>query len=140
LNIPFKIISTKLTALGNNILFNKKGCIVNPDYTAGDIKEIEKLTELPVKKMTIAQSETPGAIIVANSTYGIIHNDANEREIEEVSSFLGLEMSNATINFGVPYLKSGFVCNDNGFVVSEKSGGPEIAYIDEFMGYAQKED
>lgn len=140
LKIPFKIISTKLTALGNNIFFNEKGCLVNPEYSEGDIKQLEMITKLPVKVISIADSETPGAVLVANSTHAIIHNDATEEEIANISSFLGVKISNATINFGVPYLKSGFVCNDNGFVVSEKSGGPEIAYIDEFMGYAQKDD
>ena len=139
LKIPFKIISTKLTALGNNIFINNTACIVNPEYSAGDITELKKLTGLPVYATSISDGETPGALIVANSKTGVIHNDATENEIKTISKMIGIKLSNATINFGVSYLKSGLVCNDHGFIVSEKSGGPEIAFIDEFMGYAEKD-
>lgn len=138
LNIPYAFFKTNNTALGNNILFNEHGCLVNPIYSENEQKELKRLIGLEPQVRRIANVETPGSIITFNNELGLLHNDATVEDINAVSDLFNRECTNATINMGVPYIKSGLCCNKNGFVISATSSGPEIAFVDEYLGYTQK--
>ena len=36
---------------------------------------------------------------------------------------------------GVPFIGSGIVCNNHGFIIGDASGGPEIVNADEALGF-----
>lgn len=139
LNISYTIFSTDNTALGNNIIFNEKGCLVHPDYTKEEREQLRELIGIEPHVKRIAGIETPGSVIVFNNEFGLVHNDATDEEIAFVSELFGRECTNATVNLGIPYIRSGLCCNAHGFVISEASSGPEIAFVDEFLGYIRKE-
>ena len=53
LGIKYEVIQTKLTAIGNNILANDNGALINPDFEASAVKQIKEALKVPVKEATI---------------------------------------------------------------------------------------
>jgi translation initiation factor 6 len=135
IGFKYHIIDTELTALGNNMICNKEACIVNPDYTEKDRKQIAKALNLQVKEGKIAELPTVGSLAVLNKNGCAIHRDAEQFEIDFINSFLKIECETATVNMGNPFIKSGVIVNDNGFIIGSGSGGPEITYLDEIFGF-----
>ncbi len=139
LGLPIHVFETGLTCLGNNLVANEHGCIASPEFTAAELKRLEKLLKVPVKKLRIAGLDTPGACLVLNGSKGVIHRDASEEEIATVKEVLGLDsLEPASVGLGSPYVRAGVLANDYGFVVSSQSGGPEIVHIEQSLGYLEK--
>jgi translation initiation factor 6 len=136
LGLPVRVFDTKLTCLGNNLLVNDHGCLAHPEFSDDEIEELTKLLQVPVKRMSIAGIDTPGACVVLNGQRGIIHRDAAEFEIAMVKSTLKLHsLEPASVNLGSPYLKAGIIAGAEGFVIGEQSGGPEIVHVEQSLGY-----
>ena len=138
LKIKYAVIDTKLTALGNNILCNDHGCLANPDMGADSKKLIRQALDVPLKPGMIAGVETVGSVAIHNKHGCIIHRDAKEFEIKFIKDLLKTEIYTGSVNMGNPYLGSGVICNSNGFIVGDTSGGPEVTNIDECLGFLEK--
>lgn len=134
LGINVKVINSKLTALGNLILSNDKGCLVSPDFGADTKKEIRQSLNVPLHPGTIAELNIVGSCAVANKTNCLIHRDASEEEIREIETLLGVACQTGTISMASPFVRAGIIANSKGFVASDASGGPEIANADEALG------
>jgi translation initiation factor 6 len=135
LKISYEVIKSDLTALGNNILCNDNGSIVNHEFTDPAIKQIGKALNVPVKRGKIAGLDTVGSLGVMNQKACLLHTDAMTAEINAVSSLLAIECETGTVNFGNPFIKSGVVCNKNGLIIGSQSGGPEMQYIAQVLKY-----
>ncbi len=137
LGIDYEVVQARLTALGNNLLCNDTGCLANPDFSAEQKKRIRQALGVSLKPGTIADLGTVGSIAVLNSRAGMIHRDVESAELQKVEELLDLRFHPSTINMGSPYLRSGLLCTDHGFVVGDTSGGPEIVNVDEELGYLE---
>jgi len=135
LNIKYYVVQSKLTALGNNILCNDEGCLVNPEYSAETKKRIRQALNVPLKPGTIGESETVGSVGVIANNRGICHRDIAFNEKEYAEDLLKITLEPGTVNFGNPYIRSGLLANKNGFVIGNLSGGPELAFVDESLGF-----
>jgi translation initiation factor 6 len=135
LGIKYKVIKSKITALGNSILANDKGCLVNPNFSADTKKIIRQSLNVPLHPGTIASLDNVGSLAALNKNACLIHPSADDDEMKEIEKLLGIECIQATVNLGTPYLRAGLICNSHGFVVGDQSGGPEIAHIDESLGF-----
>lgn len=135
LEINYKIIKSKVTALGNSIVANNRGCLVSQQFSADTKKLIRQSLDVPLKPGTIAGLETVGSLAVINKHTCLIHQSADDEEMRAVEELLGVECIQATVNLGSPYLRAGLLCNDRGFVIGDQSGGPEIVHIDESLGF-----
>ncbi len=135
LGIKYKIINTNLTALGNNILCNDKGALVNPEFKDKDIKQIKEALDVNVKQGTIAGLDTTGSLAVINDKGCLVHNEIKESEIKIIEKLLEIKISKSTINLGNPYIGSGLAANTKGFIVGKLSGGPELVNIEENLGF-----
>ncbi len=133
LHIPFQLIKTKLTALGNNILCNNKGALVNPDFSAETKKRIRQALDVKLHPGTIAELPTVGSLGVTNKNGTVLHQHAKKFDIAEVEGLLGVPADTATINRGSPYIRSGVIANDHGMAVSDYSWGPELGYVDNIL-------
>lgn len=131
--IPYKIIDTKWTALGNNMLCNNEGCLVNPNFSARNKKLIRQALQVKLKPGRIAELPTVGSLGIANKHGCFLHKDAKQAEIEYLEDLLGVKSETGTINRGSPYVKSGILVNDRGLIVSDLSWGPEIGMADESL-------
>lgn len=134
------VIDTKLTALGNNLLVNDFGCLANPDFSAVTKKRIRQALGVPLKPGTIADLPTVGSLAAFNNRVCLIHPDISDEERAKVESLFNLKTEKGTINMGSPFISSGLLCNSFGFVVGAASGGPEMAWVDEALGFLEKEN
>lgn len=141
LGLPVQLFETKNTCLGNNIVANDHGCLVNPEFSDEEIARLSSLLGVPVKRIEIAGLPTPGACLVLNGKRAVIHRDAAEDEMAMVKATLGLaHVEPASVNLGSPYVHAGIIANRHGFIISDQSGGPEIVHIDQSLGYMGDQD
>lgn len=138
LKIKYEVIKCRATALGNNIACNDSGCLVNPDFSADQKKRIRQALGVALKPGTIAGLGTTGSLAAMNSTACMVHRDITRAETKVLQGLLGLECVPSTVNMGSPYIRSGLLCNDNGFVIGDASGGPEVVNIDTELGFLEK--
>jgi len=133
LKIAYKVIPSKLTALGNNVLCNNTGALVHTEFSADVKKIIRQALDVSLHPGTIAGIPTTGSLATGNSETMVIHRDASDADRKEVETLLGISCDTATINRGSPYLRSGIICNDHGMVISDQSWGPEVGFVDEVL-------
>ncbi len=137
--IQYKIIQTNLTALGNNILCNDRGALVNREYSADTKKIIRQALNVTLHPGEIETTTVPGSCSVHNNHGAIIHAFATQEQIREVEALLCLPCTKATVNFGSPYVRSGILTNSYGMVIGDASTGIEIENIYEALGFMKKE-
>lgn len=135
LKIKYKVIETDLTALGNNILVNNHGAIINPSFTDEEKGFIKNAFRVPVDKEHLSGLNTIGSFAVANSTGCLVTNDALKPEMRKIKKILKTPMAPSTINLGNPYIKSGIIANDYGFIVGDLSTGYEINEAEIIFGF-----
>ncbi|RME53718.1 translation initiation factor IF-6 [Candidatus Woesearchaeota archaeon] len=139
-NIPFTVIESHLTCLGNTIVANDKGAIISPEFPEETQRAIAAALNVPVKQTTIASLPTPGSLIATNKKYGLISPDATAEERDIITKTLGITLTEGTVNMGNPYIRSGILCNSKGFLIGNNSGGPEIVNADEALGFTNQEN
>ncbi|MBW2972393.1 translation initiation factor IF-6 [Candidatus Woesearchaeota archaeon] len=140
LGIDYEVVKAKLTALGNNLLCNDTGCLANPDFSADQKKRIRQALGVALKPGKIAGLNTVGSVAARNSRACIVHRDITRTEKKYVEELLGIRCVPSTVNMGSPYIGSGLLCNDNGFIIGDFSGGPEIVNVEEELGFLEKEN
>lgn len=140
LKLKYKVIPSKVTALGNAILCNDHGALVSREYSADTKKIIRQALEVPLHPGEIATTEAPGSCVIHNKHAAVIHAFATGEQIQEVESLLGKKCVKGTVNFGSPYVRSGVIANSNGMVIGEASTGIEIENIYEVLGFLKKHD
>lgn len=129
------ILSEKHTALGNLIVCNDYGAIVDPRFRPETLEEIERSLKVPVTKASIAGLPHVGALAVASNTGALISPMANDAEKKTFSNGLGVPVEAGTVNGGVPFPKAGVVANSKGAVVGGLTMGRELVTIsDVFQG------
>jgi translation initiation factor 6 len=135
LKIKFEVLKSKHTCLGNNIVLSKHGALVNNTFSDVEIKKIKEYFKVPVKRIEIADTETPGSDIIVNNGKSIIHKDASVENLKLIKKVLKIEVLKGTINMGSPYVKSGLLCNSNGLVIGDASGPAEVMNAEEGLGF-----
>lgn len=135
LGVAYKIITSSLTCLGNNIVLSKKGILVNPSYEDAVISQLSEIFSLPIKSMTLDDIPTIGSFIVHNNSYALVSHDFSDEDIAMLEDFLGLQIGTGTVNLGSTQVRSGLAVNEKGFVIGEMSGGPEVVNADEVLGF-----
>lgn len=138
----FIVFETELTCLGNNILISNNKALINPDYPENEIKKLEKLLGLKVTPTMIADVEIVGAAVVINHNKkrALVHREALTKDLKLIEKTFSVKAETGSVNMGSPYIKSGIVCNKNGFLMGTESGGPEITNADEVLGFLGDND
>lgn len=123
------VIKEKRTALGNLILCNDYGAVLDPRLKTTTIAAVEKALKVPVQSATIGGLPHVGALATA-SNRGVLANPMiEESEKKKISEALGVPISVGTVNSGVPYPKSGVVVNSRGAVVGSHTLGAELLAV-----------
>lgn len=121
-----EVIKEKRTALGNIILCNDHGAIIDPRLKHNTIAVLEKALKVPVRPGTIGGLPHVGALATA-SNKGVLANPmVSENESRIIGSVLRVPVSKGTVNSGIPYPKAGLVVNSNGAVVGSHTLGSEL--------------
>lgn len=135
-DIPYKLIRTKVTCLGNTICCNDKGAILSTEFSEIEVERIHDALGVPCIQRDIAGLTTPGAVIVLNGKHAIVHKDASDQDVKTIKKILGVtSVEPATINLGGAHLRSGILHSKSGMIIGDQSGGPEIVNIDNSLGY-----
>jgi len=133
LGIDYEVIDSNFTALGNNIVCNDNGAIVNPEMEKKAIDQISNALGVKVQEGTIEKLNNVGSLSLCSNLGCIVSKDAQNSETERISEVLGVSVSQGTINLGSNYLHSGVVFNSKGFLVGSVSGGVEITDVDDAL-------
>ena len=131
-NINYKIIHTKLTALGNNIACNNNGAIINEEFEEAAVKDIKEALNTPVAKAKIAGLNIVGSLCVANDEKAIVHEEISKKEREKVEKLLNAKILAATVD-GNPFVKGGIALNNYGYLISESAKTIEVTLIDQTL-------
>ena len=131
-------IETNHTCLGNNIVFTKKGMLVNPDLESDVRKQLESALQIPIGDITINEVPTIGSLMAHNGSYGLITNEVSQTQLDTLQEFLGLTLMGGSVNMGATHIASGVAVNKHGFIIGESSGGPEIINADQAFGFLEK--
>jgi translation initiation factor 6 len=123
------VLDSKYTALGNVICANDKGAVVSPWLSKSDVETIEQVLGVEVVQKRISGMNQVGAVLVANNSGAVIHPEADEEDMKMFANLLGVKIEHATINNGVPYVKSGILANNKAVVVGTLTTGPEIMML-----------
>lgn len=138
--IRYKVIDTKLTCLGNNMICNDAGCIVSNEYGEREIKQFKDALKVDVVRAKIARLNTLGSLAVHSKKHMLCHHEIMEDEAGLIERLLDVTISTGTVNMGVPFIGSGILCNGKGFIIGDHSGGPEIINADEALGFTKRDE
>ncbi len=123
------IIKEKRTALGNLILCNDYGAVLDPRLKPATITTVEKALKVPVQSGTIGGLPHVGALATASNKGVLVNPMIEESEKKIISDALGVPVSIGTVNSGVPYPKAGVVVNSKGAVVGSHTLGSELLTV-----------
>lgn len=139
LKIPFTIIDTKMTALGNNLVANEHGVLLSAEFERSAREQIVKALAVDGRDEIIVDQDTVGSCLKLNKHGGIIHRDASDELITSLSEFFQVPIEIGTVNRGVVQVSSGLILNSNGYIIGGHSTGVEVTNADEILGFLDDE-
>ncbi len=129
------ISRSKHTAMGNIVLSNTKYAIVGSVLEKQEIPKIKDVLGLEdIIVRDIMYLNIPGSLGVVTDKGGVIHPDISDDELLFLEEYFKVDFERATVNAGIPFIKSGLIANNYGVVVGEKTTGPEILRIRRGLG------
>ena len=120
-----------LTALGNLVGLNDFGGIVSPLIQKKSFEEIKKFFGIPLKQMTLGNSEVVGSCLLATNKGFIVHPEIKEKELKEIESILKVQGNPSTANYGDPFVANDILANSKGILIGEYTSNIEMLMIDE---------
>jgi translation initiation factor 6 len=139
LGINFKVLDTRLTGLGNNIIMGDTHALISPEFTEIEAKKISELMEVKAERAKFNEVNAIGNLAVINRAKGkaLVSNDLTQEEIRLIEKTFNVLATPGSVNMGSPYIKSGVVANSHGFAMGSASGGPELSNADEALGFLE---
>ncbi|MGQ9543711.1 MAG: translation initiation factor IF-6 [Candidatus Bathyarchaeia archaeon] len=132
-SINIKTLKERKTALGNLILTNDYGAIVDPTFTDQTVKTLQEILQVEVVRGTIAGLPYVGSLGVATNKGVITHPMITSEEQKVISEVLKVKVEPCTVNGGVPYVKSGLLATSHGAVAGPLTQGKELMVISQTM-------
>lgn len=135
--VEVKQIPDKFTAVGNIMVANDFGAIVNPLLSDEAADVISQVLDVDVVRGTIAKFKITGAVAVATNNGVLLHPSSSPEDIELVEKVLKTEADVGTVNNGTSLVGACAVANSKGVLVSDKTTGPELVRIEETFGFLE---
>jgi len=123
------VVKEKRTALGNVILCNDYGAILDPRLKEATVEAIDKALRVPHSTATIGGLPHVGSLATASNNGVLVNPIVKDSERRQISETLGVPVETGTVNSGVPYPRAGLVVNSNGGVVGALTLGSELIEI-----------
>ena len=133
-NFDVLVLETRHTAMGNLILANDKGCIISRDLK-NQRNDIRDFLGVDTRVGTICGMDLVGSLAICNKNGCLAHKGITEKEKELIGKILDVPVSQGSINFGNPWVKSGLILNSNGFLAGDQTSGPELGLVAETFGF-----
>lgn len=129
------ILPDKYTALGNIIAANDNGAIVSPYLSSESIKTIEKTLDVNVESTAICGSDIIGSLITVTNKGFLVSKNASEDEVNLARDIFNVEGDIGTVGHGNHLVGACTISNSNGAIVAKESTGPEMARVEEALGF-----
>jgi len=135
--INVAVIPDKYTAVGNIIAANDHGAIVSPLLSEKSIDIIEEHLDIRVERLEIAGFNIIGSLVTVTNKGALVHREASESELKFVESVFKVEADIGTVGQGINLVGACSIANSYGAIVPENSTGPEMARIEEALGFLE---
>ncbi|WP_405267690.1 translation initiation factor IF-6 [Methanobrevibacter sp.] len=135
LGIDVATIPGRYTALGNIIAANDKGAIVSPFLSEEAINIIENTLDVNVEATSMVGSDIIGSLIQVTNKGFLISSQAVKSEIKFAQEVFGVEGDIGTVGRGIALVGACSIANSNGAIVAKDSTGPEMARVEEALGF-----
>lgn len=122
-------------ALGNRILVNDSGALVDWKMPEEIVSLIEDILNVKVQRATIAGLPYVGSSAVASNKAAYAHPNTSEEELSLMETALDVSAYKGTVVNGFPYVKVGLVVNSRGGVVGKGTLGSELMMITRVFGF-----
>jgi translation initiation factor 6 len=133
--VNVKKVESRKTALGNLILVNDTGAIIDEQLAEPTlIKTINDILDVEVVAGTIMNLPYVGSLAIATNKGVLAHPMILDKEKALIEDVLRVPVERGTVNCGVPYVSSGMIANVNGVVVGNMTTGPELFIISNLFG------
>lgn len=130
-------INDKFTAVGNIILANDFGAICNPLLSDESLKTISDVLDVEVERGSIAKFKITGSVATATNKGILAHPSATEEELAFVEGIMKVPADVGTVNRGIMLVGACAVANSKGVIVGLNTTGPELARIEEALGFLE---
>lgn len=127
--IPVVVLKENKTALGNLVLCNDYGAVLDPRLKSKTVETIAKALKVPTSPGTIAGLPHVGALATASNNGVLANPKIKEDEKKKLGETLGVPVYSGTVNSGVPYPKCGLVVNSKGAIVGSHTLGSELLTV-----------
>ena len=135
--IEVERLPDKLTAVGNIILANDFGALVHPFISDKAIEVISQVLDVEVQRGSIANFKITGSVATATNKGVLVHPAASEDEIESIEKLFKTHADVGTVNNGTQLVGACAVANSKGVMVGLNTTGPELARIEEALGFLE---
>jgi translation initiation factor 6 len=130
-------IPDRLTAVGNIILANDHGAMVNPLLSDESMEVVSQTLDVDVVRGSIANFKITGSVAVATNKGVLVHPSATPEELKFLEKTLKVPADVGTVNQGTRLVGAGAVANSHGVLIGERTTGPEMARIEESLGFLE---
>ena len=135
--IEVERIPDKLTAVGNIVLANDFGALVHPLISDNAIEVISNVLDVEVQRGSIANFKITGSVATATNKGVLVHPAASEDELESIEKLFKTHADVGTVNNGTQLVGACAVANSKGVMVGLNTTGPELARIEEALGFLE---
>jgi translation initiation factor 6 len=125
----------KYTAVGNIVSANDKGAITSPFLSSEAIEVIEETLDVDVKSSHIVGSDIIGSLIKVTNKGFLMSKNALASEVNFAREVFGVEGDIGTVGRGIPLVGACIIANSTGAIVAKESTGPEMARVEEALGF-----
>ena len=135
LGINVATVPGQYTALGNIVAANDKGAIVSPFLSKEAINIIEETLDVNVESTSMVGSDIIGSMIQVTNKGFLISSNAVQSEISFAQEVFGVEGNIGTVGRGISLVGACSIANSKGAIVAKDSTGPEMARVEEALGF-----
>ncbi|RBQ22833.1 Translation initiation factor 6 [Candidatus Methanobinarius endosymbioticus] len=132
-------IPDKYTAVGNIIAANDKGAIVSPLLSEKSIEIIEEALDVRVERSKIAGFSIIGSLLTVNNKGALVHRETSQSELNFIEKVFRIDADIGTVGQGINLVGACSIANSYGVIVPENTTGPEMARIEEVLGFLDTE-
>lgn len=134
-DIEISVIDYRWTALGNMILVNDRGCLVDPRLPSSLRRELTDLYNVEVEPGTIGALPYVGSLAVATNKGAVTSPLISYEEKEKLEELLKVDSEPCTVNGGMKLPKCGLAANVHGLIVGSTTLGHELATLTRALGF-----
>ena len=123
------------TAVGNIVAANDKGAIASPFLEDEAIQVLEETLDVDVRASHIVGSDIIGSLIKVTNKGFLVSSNALQSEVNFAREVFGVEGDIGTVGRGIPLVGACIIANSAGAIVAKDSTGPEMARVEEALGF-----